>query len=78
FLSFYRSLGVPTTLREAGASRLHLERMMLAAKDPQLKMKLLNMPVPLDPEKGDIERYMKGVLEAAFTGDLSLISRVGS
>lgn len=76
FLSFYRSIGVPTTLREAGASRLHLERMMLAAKDPQLKMKLLNMPVPLDPEKGDIERYMKGILKAAFTGDLSLISKM--
>ncbi|MBO3842129.1 MAG: iron-containing alcohol dehydrogenase [Candidatus Brockarchaeota archaeon] len=74
FLSFYRSLGVPTTLKEAGASRLHLERMMLAAKDPQLKMKLLNMPIPLDPERGDIERYMRGILEAAFTGDLSLIS----
>jgi len=74
FLSFYRSLGLPTTLMEAGASRLHLERMMRAAKDPQLKMKLLNMPVPLDPERGDVERYMKGILEAAFTGDFSLIS----
>ncbi|MGQ9596102.1 MAG: iron-containing alcohol dehydrogenase [Thermoproteota archaeon] len=76
FLSFYRSLGVPTTLKEAGASTLHLERMISAAKDPQLKMKLLNMPVPLDPEKGDVERYMKRILEAAFTGDLSLISSV--
>lgn len=74
FFSFYRSLGVPTTLKKAGASRLHLERMILAAKDPQLRMKLLNMPVPLDPEKGDVERYMKRILEAAFTGDLSLIS----
>jgi alcohol dehydrogenase class IV len=78
FLSFYRSLGVPTTLREAGASRLHLERMMLAAKDPQLKMKLLNMPVPLDPERGDVERCMKGILEAAFTGDLGLINSMRS
>jgi alcohol dehydrogenase class IV len=78
FLSLYRSLGVPATLEEAGASRLHLERMMLAAKDPQLRMKLLNMPVPLDPEKGDIERYMKGILEAAFTGDLSLINSMRS
>jgi len=52
--------------------------MLFAAKDPQLKMKLLNMPIPLDPEGGDIERYMKGVLEAAFTGDLSLIEDVKS
>ena len=44
--------------------------MLEAAKDPQLKMKLLNMPVPLDPSKGDIDNYMKSVLEAAFTGDL--------
>jgi alcohol dehydrogenase len=78
FLSLYRSFGIPTTLGEAGASRAHLERMLFAAKDPQLKMKLLNMPIPLDPEGGDIERYMKGVLEAAFTGDLSLIEDVKS
>ncbi|MDH5362877.1 MAG: iron-containing alcohol dehydrogenase [Aigarchaeota archaeon] len=72
-IAFNRSLGFPTTLDEAGATRKHLERMLGAAKDPQLKMKLLNMPIPLDPDRGDIERYMKGVLEAAFTGDLSLI-----
>ncbi|MFP3951886.1 MAG: iron-containing alcohol dehydrogenase [Candidatus Bathyarchaeia archaeon] len=67
------SLGYPTTLREAGAKRDHLERMLEAAKDPQLKMKLLNMPVPLNPEEGDVERYMRGILEAALMGDLSKI-----
>jgi len=72
-IEFNKSLGFPTTLREAGATEAHLERMLNAAKDPQLKMKLLNMPVPLDPEAGDIENYMKGVLKAAFTGDFSQI-----
>ena len=72
-INFNRSLGFPSTLREAGATRDHLRRMLEAAKDPQLKMKLQNMPVPLAPEKGDIEVFMKGVLEAAFTGDFGLI-----
>jgi alcohol dehydrogenase class IV len=72
-VAFNKSLGFPTTLREAGATEEHLKRMLEAAKDPQLRMKLLNMPVPLDPEAGDIEKYMKGVLKAAFDGDLSKI-----
>jgi hypothetical protein len=37
-------------------------------------MKLMNMPVPMDPEAGDIERYMAGVLKAAYTGDLRHIT----
>jgi len=72
-IKFNKSLGFPTTLKEAGATEAHLDRMLNAAKDPQLKMKLLNMPVPLDPEAGDIEKYMKGVLKAAFTGDFDQI-----
>jgi alcohol dehydrogenase class IV len=72
-ITFARSLGAPTTLQEAGASTQHLQKMLHAAKDPQLKMKLLNMPVSMDPDKGDVENYMKGILEAAFTGNLELI-----
>ncbi len=72
-ISFIRSLEFPTTLKDAGSSLGHLDRMIEAAKDPQLRMKLLNMPVPLNPDKGDIERYMRPVLDAAFTGDLNLI-----
>lgn len=75
-ISFAKSLDMPTTLKEAGATEEHLARMLSAAKDPQLKMKLLNMPVPLDPERGDIETYMSGVLKAAFTGDLGLIRTI--
>jgi len=72
-IEFNKSLGFPTTLKEARASKEHLKRMLEAAKDPQLRMKLLNMPTPLDPSKGDIERYMSEVLKAAFMGDLGLI-----
>jgi alcohol dehydrogenase len=72
-IAFAKDLNFPTTLQEAGAKREHLDRMLSAAKNPQLKMKLQNMPAPMDAEKGDIERLMKPVLEAAFTGDLSLI-----
>jgi len=72
-IDFNRSLGFPTTLKEAGATESHIKRMLEAAKDPQLRMKLLNMPVPLDPEKGDIDKYMKGVLKAAFTSNFKEI-----
>jgi alcohol dehydrogenase len=72
-IDFEKDLDFPTTLREAGATREHLNRMLSAAKNPQLKMKLQNMPTPMDAEKGDVDRLMKPVLEAAFTGDMSLI-----
>jgi len=72
-IAFAKDLNFPTTLKEAGATRDHLDRMLTAAKNPQLKMKLQNMPTPMDAEKGDVDRLMKPVLEAAFTGDLGLI-----
>jgi len=72
-IAFSKDLDFPITLKEAGATREHLDRMLTAAKNPQLKMKLQNMPTPMDAEKGDVDRLMKPVLEAAFTGDLSLI-----
>jgi alcohol dehydrogenase class IV len=72
-IAFAKDLNYPTNLKEAGAAREHIQRMLAAAKNPQLKMKLQNMPTPMDPEKGDVDRLMKPVLEAAFTGDLSLI-----
>ncbi len=72
-IAFAKDLNFPITLKEAGATREHIERMLTAAKNPQLKMKLQNMPTPMDAEKGDVDRLMKPVLEAAYTGDLSLI-----
>jgi len=47
--------------------------MITAAKNPQLESKLKNMPTPMDPSRGDVDKYMRPVLEAAFTGDFSLI-----
>ena len=72
-IAFAKDLNFPSTLKEAGATREHLDRMIAAAKNPQLKMKLQNMPTPMDAEKGDVDRLMKPVLEAAYSGDLSLI-----
>jgi len=72
-IEFSRSLGFPVTLKEAGATEEHIERMITAAKNPQLESKLKNMPTPMDPSRGDVDEYMRPVLEAAFTGDFSLI-----
>jgi alcohol dehydrogenase len=70
-----RRIGFPTTLSELPAfTDEHIARALTAAKDPQLKMKLENMPVPLTADMIDV--YMGPVLEAAKTGDLSLIKSV--
>ncbi len=72
-LALSRSIEFPTTLQEAGGTLEHITKMLEAAKDPQLKMKLQNMPVPMDVAAGDIDTLMKPTLEAAYTGDLTLI-----
>nr|MBC7245370.1 iron-containing alcohol dehydrogenase [Chloroflexota bacterium] len=70
-----RRIGFPTTLGEVkGFTQEHIERALTAAKDPQLKMKLENMPVPLTAEM--VDEYMAPILEAARTGDLTLIKNV--
>jgi len=68
-----KALGFPATLAEAGVTKGHLKRMVQAAKDPQLKMKLQNMPTPMEAERGDVDRLMKPTLEAAYNGDLALV-----
>jgi alcohol dehydrogenase len=75
-IQFSKALGFPLTLAEAGVSKAHLKRMIQAAKDPQLKMKLQNMPTPMEAERGDVDRLMKPTLEAAFTGNLDLIPAI--
>jgi alcohol dehydrogenase len=70
-----RRVGFPTTLGEIdGFSAEHVERILTAAKDPQLRMKLENMPVPVTAETAD--EYLGSILEAALAGDLSLIRNV--
>lgn len=65
-------IGCPTRLSEVeGFSRQHIDRALAAARNPQLKMKLQNMPVPLKAEM--IDDYMGPILEAARDGNLALI-----
>lgn len=77
-IRFLNSLGFPTTLRQAGASENEVVRMLAAAKDSALKMKLQNMPMPMDADAGDVDRLMKPVLEAALSGDLASIPSPGA
>ena len=70
-----KRVGFPTTLSEIpGFTDEHIERAMAAAKDPQLDMKLKNMPVPLSASL--VEEYMRPILLAAKTGDFSLIKNM--
>jgi len=69
---FSKIIGFPYKLEEIkGFSDLHINRALEAAKNPQLKSKLENMPVPLSADQ--IDEYMKPVLLAAKTGDFNLI-----
>jgi alcohol dehydrogenase class IV len=74
-IGFERRVGIPTTLAEVpGFSDAHISRALTAAKNPQLKMKLENMPVPLTAEM--VDDYMAPVLQAAKTGNLAAIRNV--
>jgi alcohol dehydrogenase class IV len=70
-----RRVGLPTRLCDVqGFSNGHIDRALAAAKNPQLKMKLQNMPVPLTA--GMVDEYMGPVLEAARDGHLEVIRNV--
>ena len=75
-MDFSRSIGAPTKLTDIRGfdHDVHVPRAVKAAKDPSLKMKLQNMPVPMTAD--DVDEYMTGILEAACTGDLSLIKEM--
>ncbi len=74
-IAFDAAMGLPTTLLEIEAfTDAHITRALTAAKNPQLKMKLENMPVPLTADM--VDEYMGAVLQAARDGDLSLIKSV--
>jgi len=76
-IAFEKRIGFPTTLEQVpGFSDTHIERALTAARDPQLKMKLENMPVPLTAEM--VDEYMGPVLQAAKTGELDVIKNVGT
>jgi alcohol dehydrogenase class IV len=71
-IGFERQLGIPATLGEVpGFGPAHIERALAAAKSPQLKMKLENMPAPLTAEM--VDDYLGPLLDAAASGDLDRI-----
>jgi alcohol dehydrogenase class IV len=68
-------IGFPTWLGEVdGFSQEHISRALTAAKNPQLKMKLQNMPIPLTAAM--VDEYMGPILEAARDGNLKKIRNV--
>jgi alcohol dehydrogenase class IV len=74
-IAFEKSVGFPARLGEVpGFSDTHIDRALAAAKNPQLKMKLENMPVPMTAEM--VDEYMGPILLSAKTGDLSVIKNV--
>ncbi len=67
-----KAIGFPTKLTDvAGITEAHVNRCLTAAKDPQLEMKLLNMPVPL--KASQVDEYMGPILRAAWEGRFELI-----
>lgn len=70
-----RRVDFPTTLGEIqGFQEDHIEKVLSAAKNPQLEMKLKNMPIPLTADM--IDNFMGPILRAAATGDFDLIKNV--
>lgn len=68
-------IGFPTRLADVpGFTDAHIERALMAAKNPQLKMKLENMPIPMTAEM--VDEYMGPILRSAKTGDFGLIKNV--
>jgi len=71
-----RPLGYPLALGELpGWDDRMTDRALDAARDPQLEMKLRNMPLPLDA--ASVDRYMRPLLRAAAAGDLSAVPEYG-
>ncbi|HKL57776.1 MAG TPA: iron-containing alcohol dehydrogenase [Sphaerochaeta sp.] len=74
-IAFSASIKAPTKLNDIpGFGEKHIQRALSAAKDPQLAMKLKNMPVPMTT--ADVDLYMEPLLRAASNGDLSLIKEM--
>ena len=71
-VAFGRAIGAPVTLRDLPKWNDALTgKILAAAMDPQLDMKLKNMPVPL--AAAGIDEYMGPIIRAAVEGDFSLI-----
>lgn len=74
-IAFSKSINAPSKLSDLkGFGEQHIQRALSAAKDPQLAMKLKNMPVPMT--SGDVDTYMEPLLRASANGDLSLVKEM--
>jgi alcohol dehydrogenase len=70
--AFSKSIGAPTTLKELPKwNDSYVDKILEAAKDPQLEMKLKNMPVPIIPVT--VDKYLGPIIKAAVSGDFALI-----
>jgi alcohol dehydrogenase len=75
--AFGKAIKAPTTLGELPRwDDGYVEKILSAAKDPQLDMKLKNMPVPLSAAR--VDEYMGPIIRAAVNGDFSLIKTMAS
>ena len=71
-IALSRRVGFPASLGEIeGMDESRLDKILQAARNPQLESKLKNMPIPLTADL--VDEYMHPVLRAALTGDFSLI-----
>jgi alcohol dehydrogenase len=74
-VKFSKFLEFPTCLRDVeGINESHIDRCLAAAKNPQLDMKLRNMPVSLNADL--VEEYMRPILEAAWEGEFEKIKNM--
>ena len=66
---FMKRVGAATSFSEITNFDVpHIDRMLAAAKDPQLAVKLKAMPIRMSVE--DVDIYMKSILDAAYSGSL--------
>lgn len=73
--NFSQFLDFPTCLHDVpGITEGHIDRCLTAAKNPQLDMKLRNMPVSLNADL--VQEYMRPILEAAWEGDFDKIKNM--
>ena len=74
-LNLKRLVGFPVKLNDLTSfDPSYIDKITTAAKNPQLEMKLKNMPVPLS--SAQVEEYMRPILQAAADGDLALIKHL--
>jgi alcohol dehydrogenase len=71
-VAFGRAIGAPVKLTDLPRfNDSYIAKALEAAKDPQLAMKLKNMPVPMTAAL--VDEYMGPILRAGASGDFSLI-----